>query len=61
MRGENCSLDVISMTLKMGSINKALATGQVFKKEHTDDKKVWMDCYEVFLFCIEKESSLSIH
>jgi len=28
------------MTLKMGSINKALATGQVLKKDHTDDKKI---------------------
>jgi hypothetical protein len=28
------------MPLKMGSITKALATGLVLKKEHTDDKKV---------------------
>jgi len=28
------------MALKMGSISKAMATGQVLKREHTDDKKI---------------------
>ena len=37
------------MALKMGSISKAMATGQVLKREHTDDKKVKMNCYDVFV------------